>query len=411
MGIQINGQTDIISATDGGLTVQGTELSGNNINVTGIITATSFSGDVTGNVTGNLTGTASTATAAATAYGLSGSPTLSGITSVSTTNLTVNGNAYPSAGPLSNRNLIINGAMQVAQRGTSQASVTSTTYAGPDRFQHILATAGTWTVSQSTETPEGFGTSLKLDCTTANASLSASSLYLLGQKIEGLNVQHLDYNTVNAKTVTLSFWVRSNKTGTYVCEVTSQTSTRKISQTYTINSVDTWEKKILQIPGDTGGSIPNTNAAEFNVYWWVVAGTNYTSGTLNTTWGTTADSNRVVGQTVNLADSISNEFYLTGVQLELGTVATPFEHRSYGDELARCQRYCQQYGSGASGQVYFLTGHVWSTTLCQYAFVPRVPFRTTPSVTRNGTISNLSANTATTLSNIAVSSSDYGNAQ
>ena len=98
-------------------------------------------------------------------------------------------------------------------------------------------------------------------------------------------------------------------------------------------------EKILQIPGDTGGSIPNTNAAEFNVYWWVVAGTDYTSGTLNTTWGTTADSNRVVGQTVNLADSTDNEFYLTGVQLEVGSVATPFEHRSYGDELARCQRY------------------------------------------------------------------------
>ena len=334
------------------------------LDVTGSVTVGgSVIGDVTGNVTGdvtgNLTGTASTATAAATAYGLSGSPTLSGITSVSTTNLTVNGNAYPSAGPLSNRNLIINGAMQVAQRGTSQASVTSTTYAGPDRFQHILATAGTWTVSQSTETPEGFTTSLKLDCTTANASLSASSLYLLGQKIEGLNVQHLDYNTVNAKTVTLSFWVRSNKTGTYVCEVTSATSTRKISQTYTINSANTWEKKILQIPGDTGGSLPNSNTAEFNVYWWIVAGTNYTSGTLNTTWGTPADSNRVVGQTVNLADSTDNDFYLTGVQLEVGSVATPFEHRSYGQELALCQRYYKQIFAlqGRQNQSFFISNY------------------------------------------------------
>ena len=334
------------------------------LDVTGSVTVGgSVIGDVTGNVTGdvtgNLTGTASTATAAATAYGLSGSPTLSGITSVSTTNLTVNGNAYPSAGPLSNRNLIINGAMQVAQRGTSQASVTSTTYAGPDRFQQILGTAGTWTVSQSTETPEGFTTSLKLDCTTANASLSASSLYLLGQKIEGLNVQHLDYNTVNAKTVTLSFWVRSNKTGTYVCEVTSATSTRKISQTYTINSANTWEKKILQIPGDTGGSLPNSNTAEFNVYWWIVAGTNYTSGTLNTTWGTPADSNRVVGQTVNLADSTDNDFYLTGVQLEVGSVATPFEHRSYGQELALCQRYYKQIFAlqGRQNQSFFISNY------------------------------------------------------
>jgi hypothetical protein len=296
--------------------------------------------------------------------------------------VTVDGVAMPSVGPLSNRNLLINGAMQVAQRGTSQASVTSTTYAGPDRFQHILGTAGTWTVSQSTEAPEGFGTSLKLDCTTANASLSASSLYLLGQKIEGLNLQHLDYNTVNAKTVTLSFWVRSNKTGTYVCEVISQTSTRKISQTYTINSVDTWEKKILQIPGDTGGSIPNTNTAEFNVYWWLAAGANWKSGTLNTTWGITADNNRVVGQTVNLADSTANEFYLTGVQLEVGSVATPFEHRSYGQELSLCQRYyarlSEPRGRGTFGST--------SNPLRVGGSLP-VTMRISPNIAMSGTLS------------------------
>ena len=302
-----------------------------------------------------------------------GTMTLNGLSG-----LTVGTVDYPSSGPLSNRNLIINGDMQVAQRGTSQASVTSTTYAGPDRFQHLLGTAGTWTVSQSTEAPEGFGTSLKLDCTTANASLSASSLYLLGQKIEGLNLQHLDYNTVNAKTVTLSFWVRSNKTGTYVCEVTSQTSTRKISQTYTINSVDTWEKKILQIPGDTGGSIPNTNTAEFNVYWWLAAGANWKSGTLNTTWGITADNNRVVGQTVNLADSTANEFYLTGVQLEVGTVATPFEHRSYGDELARCQRY--YYTHARENNVSWGVGTYYNSSLIATHIYFPVSMRSAPAL-------------------------------
>ena len=304
--------------------------------------------------------------------------------------LNVEAISHPTSGSLvtingaapSNRNLIINGAMQVAQRGTSQASVTSTTYAGPDRFQHILGTAGTWTVSQSTEAPEGFATSLKLDCTTANASLSASSLYLLGQKIEGLNVQHLDYNTVNAKTVTLSFWVRSNKTGTYVCEVTTHTSTRKISQTYTINSANTWEKKILQIPGDTGGSLPNTNTAEFNVYWWLVAGANWKSGTLNTTWGITADNNRVVGQTVNLADSTANEFYLTGVQLEVGTVATPFEHRSYGDELARCQRYFERRNLNDNGNTegIFGIGNSISTSSSKLLYYWNIEKRSSASI-------------------------------
>ena len=307
--------------------------------------------------------------------------------------LNVEAISHPTSGSLvtingaapSNRNLIINGAMQVAQRGTSQASVTSTTYAGPDRFQHILGTAGTWTVSQSTEAPEGFATSLKLDCTTANASLSASSLYLLGQKIEGLNVQHLDYNTVNAKTVTLSFWVRSNKTGTYVCEVTTHTSTRKISQTYTINSANTWEKKILQIPGDTGGSLPNTNTAEFNVYWWLVAGANWKSGTLNTTWGITADNNRVVGQTVNLADSTANEFYLTGVQLEVGSVATPFEHRSYGDELAKCLRYYWlQEVRNATNYGHFCLLASYATTADVRGFINfPVPMRQIPALSNS----------------------------
>jgi len=299
-------------------------------------------------------------------------------TTISSSSLEVNGVQYPTAGALSNRNLIINGAMQVAQRGTSQTGVTSTTYAGPDRFQQILSSAGTWTISQSTEAPEGFSTSLKLDCTTAKASLSASNLYLLGQKIEGFNVQHLDYNTSNAKTTTLSFWVRSNKTGTYVLEVTSSTSTRKISQTYTINSANTWEKKTLQIPGDTGGSLPNTNAAEFNVYWWVAAGTNYTSGTLNTNWGTPADTNRAVGQTVNLADSTSNDFYLTGVQLEVGEKATPFEHRNYGDELARCQRYYYRVNSQTSYNPYGFGSN--STTSAGQAIVQHpVEMRVVPS--------------------------------
>ena len=300
-------------------------------------------------------------------------------------NVTINGITPAGTNQLGNRNLVINGAMQVAQRGTSQASVTSTTYAGPDRFQHILSTAGTWTISQSTEAPEGFATSLKLDCTTANASLSASSLYLLGQKIEGLNVQHLDYNTVNAKTVTLSFWVRSNKTGTYVCEVTTHTSTRKISQTYTINSANTWEKKILQIPGDTGGSLPNTNTAEFNVYWWLVAGANWKSGTLNTTWGITADNNRVVGQTVNLADSTDNDFYLTGVQLEVGTVATPFEHRSYGDELAKCLRYYWlQEVRNATNYGHFCLLASYATTADVRGFINfPVPMRQIPALSNS----------------------------
>ena len=240
-------------------------------------------------------------------------------------------------GPIGGRsNLVTNGAITINQRG-DQTGVTSTTYV-TDRIQHILGTAGTWSISKSSDAPDGFSNSLKLDCTTANASLSSGSIYVLGQKFEGQDLQHLDYGTSGAKKLTLSFFVKSNKTGTYVVEFFQDGNSRQQSQTYTIDSADTWEKKTITIDGDTSGSLANDNTSELAFYWWVVAGSDYSSGTLNTSWASSTNANRAVG-IVNLADSTSNEWYVTGVQLEVGTVATEFEHRSFGEELALCQRY------------------------------------------------------------------------
>jgi hypothetical protein len=242
--------------------------------------------------------------------------------------------------PSGRRNLVTNGAVTINQRG-DQTGVTSTTYV-TDRIQHILGTAGTWSVSKSSDAPDGFSNSLKLDCTTANASLSSGSIYILGQKFEGQDLQHLDYGTSGAKKLTLSFFVKSNKTGTYVVEFFQDGNSRQQSQTYTINSADTWEKKTITIDGDTSGSLANDNTSELAFYWWVVAGSDYSSGTLNTSWASNTNANRAVG-IVNLADSTSNEWYVTGVQLEVGSVATEFEHRSFGEELALCQRYYEEY--------------------------------------------------------------------
>jgi len=374
MGIQINGQTDTISATDGSFTISG--ASGNLTgNLTGDVT-----GNLTGDVTGNLTGTASTATAAATAYGLSGSPTLSGITSVSTTNLTVNGSAYPSAGPLSNRNLIYNGAMQVWQRGTSTASVTGNEYYSADRFRNVTISAGTWTLSKSTEVPtgQGFAASLKYDCTTANAALGTGNILSLEQRFEGQDMQSLKKGTANAESLTLSFWVRSNKTGTYIAELRDDDNNRTIAKSYTINASNTWEKKVLTFPGDTTGALDNDNALSFYVNLWLAAGTDYSSGTLATSWGTRVNANRAVGQ-VNLADSTSNEWYITGVQLEVGSVATPFEHRSYGDDLARCIRYFRKHQS-----IIASAGGYTDLIMTTVTFDP--PMRTGPSVDVTGAI-------------------------
>ena len=256
-----------------------------------------------------------------------------------------------------NRNLVINGAMQVSQRGTSEASVTSSQYAdAPDRFKAEMSSAGTWTLSQSTTAPDGFSNSYKFDCTTADASLGAGDYLQLSHYIEGQNLQHLQKGSSSAKKLTLSFHVRSAKTGTYIVEFYDGDNSRSNSQSYTISAADTWEKKTITIDGDASGAFGNDNGASLGVFFYLAAGTNFTSGTLNTSWGSRTLANVAVGQ-VNLADSTSNNWYITGVQLEVGDTATDFEHRTFADELQRCQRYYVKfkatsnysyYGSGVS---------------------------------------------------------------
>jgi hypothetical protein len=250
------------------------------------------------------------------------------------------------------RNIIINGGMDVAQRGTSSTGLTSSSYNTLDRFKLAMNTAGTWTMSQDTDVPtgQGFAKSLKLDCTTANASLSSGSYMRIDQRLEGQNLQYLKKGTSSAESLTLSFWVKSNKTGTYICEVYDQDNTRQISKSYTISSASTWEKKTITFAGDTTGTLDNDNARSLDVYFWLAVGTDYSSGTLNTSWNSVTTANRVVGQ-VNLADSTSNEWYITGVQLETGQVASDFEFLPYDVNLLRCQRYCfaaMNYGNGTA---------------------------------------------------------------
>ena len=256
------------------------------------------------------------------------------------------------AGGITGKNLIINGAMQVAQRGTSETGVTTSGYKTTDRWQLQLSTLGTWTVSQSTTAPDGFSNSYKLECTTADASPATADNMAFKQRIEGQNLQHLKFGTSSAQSLTLSFWVRSNKTGTYIAElVQPDASNRTINKAYTISSADTWEYKTITFAGDTSGVINNDNGDGLQVNWWLGSGSGFSSGTLQTSWGALDQTARAVGN-VNLADTIGNDWYITGVQLEVGEQATPFEHRSYGDELARCQRYFQKIvGEGFGGYV------------------------------------------------------------
>ena len=238
------------------------------------------------------------------------------------------------------RNIIINGDMSLAQRATSASSITSGGYHACDRWKEDMTSAGTWTISQSTTVPtgQGFATSLKMDCTTANGSLSANSELMVQQRLEGQMLQYLKKGTSDAVSTTLSFWVRSNKTGTYICELQDVDNNRQISKSYTISSANTWEKKTITFPGDTTGALDNNNARSLDCSFYLAAGSDLSSGTLSTTWTAKTDANRAVGQ-VNLADSTSNEWYVTGVQLEAGTSASDFEFLPVDVNLARCQRY------------------------------------------------------------------------
>tara|TARA_B100000424_G_scaffold123195_1_gene93382 strand:- start:925 stop:1983 length:1059 start_codon:yes stop_codon:yes gene_type:complete len=241
------------------------------------------------------------------------------------------------------RNIIINGDMSAAQRATSAASLTGSSYETVDRFKQEISSMGTWTQSQSTTVPtgQGFATSLKMDCTTADASPGASDYIYITQKIEGQNLQYLKKGTSSAEQLTLSFWVRSNKTGTYITRLRDADNTRSTSKSYTISSADTWEKKTITFDADTTGTLNNDNGTSLQLYFYLGAGTDYTSGSLATTWESNTNANNAVGQ-VNLADSTSNEWYVTGIQLEAGTAASDFEFLPVDVNLRRCQRYFEQ---------------------------------------------------------------------
>jgi hypothetical protein len=299
---------------------------------------------------------------------------------------------------LTNRNLIINGAMQVAQRGTSQTGVTSSGYASaPDRFSSLINGLGTWTLSQSSDAPDGFSSSYKWECTVADSSISAGDYGILLQRMEGQNLQHLKKGSSNAESLTASFWVKSSKTGTYIFEFYENHSQRSISKSYTISSANTWEYKSITIPGDTVGTINNDNTQSLIPAFWVAAGSNYSSGTLQTSWGSIVNANRAVG-VVNLADTVGNTWQVTGIQLEVGETATPFEHRSYGDELARCQRYYEtDMPEAGSDTRYSMNMNTTSNHYFQESF--QVTKRAVPTITVNQTYNDnltVGASTGTT---------------
>ena len=266
------------------------------------------------------------------------------------------------------KNRIINGAMVINQRG---ASVTSSGYT-VDRFQYVASVGSKGTLAQSTSVyPTGFNYSLGFTSSSAY-SVGASELFTINQCIEGYNIADLGWGTANAKTVTLSFWVRSSLTGTFGGSLSSYASTRSYPFTYTISSANTWEQKSITVAGDTTGTWYSDNNAGMNVWFGLGVGSTV-SGTAGTWAGTSYYS--ATGAT-SVVGTNGATFYITGVQLEKGSTATSFDYRHYGTELALCQRYYYQELNSL-----IASGIAFDTIEAQVRFQYPVQMRTSPTVT------------------------------
>jgi hypothetical protein len=285
------------------------------------------------------------------------------------------------------RNRIINGDMEIDQRNAGAAvtiNSAAVTYSVDRWAGYGQGSAGVFTLQQSTTVPTGFINSLKVTVTTADASIAASDFYTLQQRIEGFNVADLGWGTANAKTVTLSFWVRSSLTGTFSGALVGAAFARSYPFTYSISAANTWEQKTVTVAGDTSGSWVTNNGTGLVVYFDLGSGSDY-EGTVNA-WNGALDVR--VASSVRVISTLSADWYVTGVQLEVGSVATPFERRDYGRELAMCQRYYYKQKATNAGS-YFGAGLVYSTTKAVIITQFGVQMRTAPSaLEQTGTASD-----------------------
>ena len=299
------------------------------------------------------------------------------------------------------KNLVINGDMRINQR--QNTPFTGTSGYTIDRW-NCAKNYGGWSISESTGHADeiGYNTAIKIDCT-STATMGTNNYAELQHRIEGSNLQHLQWGGSKGQPITLSFWVKSNLTGLY--SVTVAPSGNLYNASYTIDSPNTWEKKYITIPPLTTASITDGNVSGMVLEFWIALGTAYTDST--TDWGSSPSYGRD-GQ-VNFMSSTDNEWLLTGVQLELGKVATPFEHRSYGEELALCQRYYQTHT--VADPYHYIGGLMaaLTTTGLVQTFRLSPPMRAAPSFTSTGfrwkritgglsnmTLSSVSVNDATT---------------
>jgi hypothetical protein len=250
-----------------------------------------------------------------------------------------------------------------------------------DRWKmYVQNSTARFTVTQSTDSPDEFGGSMKIDCTTTDTSLASTDEVYLQQILEGQDLQHFAKGTSSARQYTLSFYAKTNKTGTYIVNLLSRDNTTgNVSASYTVSDTN-WNRYVITLPADTNSNRKddNDNGEALRVLWWFVAGSGVNTGTLQTTWANSADSGRATGQ-LNFADSTSNYFYLTGCQLEAGPQVTAYEHRSFAEELIACKRYFQNHAPSSGDHMMWGTGRAESNT-GRIGIPVAVPMRAAPTV-------------------------------
>ena len=332
-----------IASVTGSVTATGTitgEHHGDGSNLTGIP-----AGQLTGTVADARLSTVSSSKLSGALPALDGSA-LTGVGlgtdgSANTSGIITATSFVPTTGQLSHRNLVYNGAMNLAQRSTSETGLgASAGYFTLDRYRTTFSsTAGRLTMAQVADVHDGFANAMKLTCTTADTSIGSSEYFILQQKFEGQDLQQLKKGSSDAEEFTVSFYVKGNASATYVVEMYDLDNNRQVGKTFSVTT--SWTRVVLTFPADTTGALDDDNNASLQLGIWLHAGSNYTSGTLATSWVSNVSAQRAGGIT-SFFDSTNRTFFLTGLQLEVGSVATPFEHLSFAENKRRCGRYCQR---------------------------------------------------------------------
>ena len=276
------------------------------------------------------------------------------------------------------RNIVYNGAMNVAQRSASVTGIGAAAgYFTVDRWKvSPSGTAGRLTMTQTADGPTGFANCLKLDCTTADTSIAAGERLIVRQSFEGQDVQQIKKGTSDAEKVTVSFYVKGNATATYTCELVDEDNNRYVAQEFSVTT--SWTKIVKTFVADTTGAFNDDNAHSMSLNIWLHAGSSFTGGTFASNTVHATANQRVGDNQTSFFDSTDRTFFLTGVQMEVGSQATPFEHRSYGEELALCQRYFQQ--------LFSFQAYASNTTTIQGSAACIISMRATPTLSAGGAL-------------------------